>query len=261
LVGLQSQLSNRNEIFLNGDVGVRTMFFLSSQISQAALAAAFVLFAATTARADFLTSRGLGAPEGFPTAGSTYFIAPGAGTSSGFQLAGGPFLDSTINGVGEIIGPDISGEGDVLSSDFLIHNLGQNYDFILRVETVGGNLLPMGIIGDSGVPLVTLGLFVGGGLNPVDTNSPLFANTAVIEVFNRASESLGIIDVIGLSNFTTGKGGGWDGSLGLNFGNQIVIGDVGAIEFRINFDAAIPEPTSASIFGCLGLGLLVRRRR
>ena len=84
--------------------------------------------------------------------GSTYFIAPGGGTESGFQLAGGPFLDSTIDGLDEVIGPDISGAGMVVSTDILIQNDDVNFDFISRIEaTPGGNLMPTGIIADSGV--------------------------------------------------------------------------------------------------------------
>ncbi|MEM9410452.1 MAG: PEP-CTERM sorting domain-containing protein [Planctomycetota bacterium] len=197
-----------------------------------------------------------------PTAGDTYFIAPGAGTPSGFQLAGGPYEISTINGGGEMIGADFGG-GMVMSSDTLVQNTAVNFDLTLRIESVGGNLLPTGIIGDSNVELTTLGIFVGGGVDPVNLDAPIIANSAQIEVFNTAGDSIGIIDELEqLNNFQTGIGGGWDGSLGLNFGNQIPIGDVGAIELQINYDsAAIPEPSALAIMGCAGFGLLLRRRK
>ena len=198
----------------------------------------------------------------FPEAGSSYFIAPGAGTVSGFQLAGGPFEESVIDGDGELIGLDLSGGGMILSTDTLIQNTMTNFDLVFRLETVGGNLAPAGIIGDSGVELTTLGIFVGGGLNPVDLDGPLLANSAYIEDYDSAEQSLGIISVVDFGNFTSGEGGGWDGSLGINFGNQVAIGDVGAIEFRINFDtAAVPEPGSALLLGTIALVGVTRRRR
>ena len=196
------------------------------------------------------------------TQGSTYFIAPGAGTESGFQLAGGPFIDSVVNGSGETIGLDLSGNGQILSTDSLIQNTEVNFDLVFRIETVGGNLAPTGIMGDSGVELISLGLFVGGGLNPVDLDAPVFANEALIEVYDLSEQSLGTIDVTQMGNFTSGVEGGWDGSLGINFFDQIQIGDVGAIELRINFDTvAVPEPSSAALIGGLSLTLLARRRR
>ena len=191
--------------------------------------------------------------------GDSYFIAPGAGTESGFQLAGGPFENSTVNGEGEIIGPDFGG-GMVLSSDSLTQNIGNNFDLVFRVESVGGNLLPNGIIGDSGTELTTLGIFVGGGIDPVELASPVIANTAMIEVFNTADESIGTIDVIDFANFSVGIGGGWDGTFGLNFANQIPVGDVGAVELQINFDA-IPEPSTAALLGLFALSSIARRRR
>ena len=152
------------------------------------LAACIVLVCACTSFADFnfsASEAGSGYPLGLlsPTVGSTYFIAPGAGTASGFQLAGGPFSDSIINGAGELIGPDLSGNGLIVSTDSLTQNSVTNFDLVFRLATtIGGNIAPTGIIGDSGVELTTLGLFVGGGINPVDFDTPIFANTAEIEV-------------------------------------------------------------------------------
>jgi hypothetical protein len=195
-----------------------------------------------------------------PVDGDTYFIAPGAGVPKGFQIAGGPFEVSTINGGSESIGLDITGNGNVTSSDELIQNTAINFDFTLRIET-DGNFLPEGVIGDSGEELTTLGLFVGGGIDPIEFSQPVFANTAIIEAFDSSGGSLGTINVIDFANFTTGKNGGWDGSLGINFGNAIPIGDVGAIELQVNYNTnSIPEPTSA-VVALMGLGLLARRRR
>ena len=196
-----------------------------------------------------------------PIIGDTYFIAPGAGTFEGFQLAGGPYSVSTINGGAEGIGTDFSGNGQVTSSDSLVQNSSSNFDFTVRIETTG-NFLPAGTIGDSGSELTTLGLFVGGGIDPIDFNEPVFANTAVLEAFDTSGTSIGTIDVVNLANFSTGIGGGWDGALGINFNNLIPVGDVGAIELRINFDTvAVPEPSSAALIGGLALTLLARRRR
>ena len=194
---------------------------------------------------------------------STYFIAPGAGIAKGFQVAGGPFVDSTFDGILDVVGPDISGNGMIVSSESLTDNGGGNFDLVLRIATtVGGNLLPTGVIGDSGEELTSLGLFVGGGINPVDVIDPIIANTAQIEVFDTDADSLGTIDVIDMSNFTTGLGGGWDGSLGLNFGNAIEIGDVGAIELQINFGSqSVPEPSSALVLVSLLSLTMTRRRR
>lgn len=194
-----------------------------------------------------------------PIIGDTYFIAPGGGTESGFQLAGGPFENSTINSDGELIGPDLGG-GMVLSTDTLIQNSATNFDLIFRIETIGGNLMPEGIIGDSGGELTTLGIFVGGGIDPVDLATPVIAESAQIEAFNLAGESIGTIPVLDFANFQTGIGGGWDGSFGLNFGNQIPIGDVGAVELQINFNT-IPEPTTFGIFAAVGIASIARRRR
>lgn len=194
--------------------------------------------------------------------GSTYFIAPGAGTEKGFQLAGGPFEDSTYDFAFDTIGPDISGNGLIVSSESLTDNGSGNFDLVLRIATtVGGNILPSGIIGDSGEELTTLGIFVGAGFNPVDVIEPIIANSAQIEVFNTDNDSIGTIDVIDLANFQTGIGGGWDGTLGLNFGGAIPIGDVGAIELQINFDGqVIPEPGTGLVGVILLSAMAVRRR-
>ena len=193
--------------------------------------------------------------------GSTYFIAPGAGVDKGFQVAGGPFVDSTFDFNPDTIGPDISGQGLIVSTQSLTDNGGGNFDLVFRIET-DGNFLPAGTVGDSGEVLTTLGLFVGGGINAVDIDEPIIANTAQIEVFDTGSGSIGAIDVIDLSNFTTGIGGGWDGSVGLNFGSAIPVGDVGAIELQINFTAqGIPEPTTGLAVCFLISAAACRRRR
>ena len=194
-----------------------------------------------------------------PVDGDSYFIAPGAGTESGFQLAGGPFENSIIDGSGEIIGNDFGG-GMILSTDELIHNGGNNYDLVFRIESVGGNILPSGVVGDSGVELTSLGIFVGGGIDNVALQSPVIAETAEIEVFNTTGGSIGVLNVIDFGNFATGPGGGWDGSLGFNFGNQIAIGDIGAVELQINFNA-VPEPTTFGFLAASGIALVLRRRR
>ena len=197
-----------------------------------------------------------------PVTNDTYFIAPGAGFIDGFQLAGGPFELSTLDFASEEIGLDITGSGIVTSSDALIQNTATNFDLTLRLETTG-NFLPDGSSSDTGGILETLGLFVGGGIDPLDFNQPVFANTAVIEVFDSAEGSLGLLDVVGLQNFTSGVGGGWDGSVGINFNSAIEIGDVSAIEFRVNYDidaAAVPEPT-AGLIALSALSLTLRRRR
>ena len=198
-----------------------------------------------------------------PVVGDSYFIAPGTGVIEGFQLAGGPFELSTINGGSEFIGVDITGQGDVSSSDTLIQNTATNFDLTLRIETTG-NFLPTGVIGDSDVELTTLGLFVGGGIDPVAFTQPVFATSAVIEAFDTSDSSIGTIDVLSLSNFQTGVGGGWDGSLGLDFGNLIPVGDVGAIELQVNYNiAAVPEPSTAmlSLAGLIALCGIKRRSR
>lgn len=194
-----------------------------------------------------------------PLLGDSYFIAPGAGTENGFQLAGGPFENSTINGEGELIGPDFGG-GMILSSDSLTQNIGNNFDLVFRLETIGGNLLPNGIIGDSGSELNSLGIFVGSGIDPVELAAPVVPNTAIIEAFNTSGQSIGTIDVIDFANFSVGLGGGWDGTFGLNFVDQIPVGDVGAVELQINFNA-VPEPASAGLLGVVGLAYVSVRRR
>ena len=213
-------------------------------------ALAILLLVVSSANADFI-------PEG-----STYFIAPGAGVDKGFQVAGGPFGDSTFDGEFDVIGPDISGNGLIVSSESLTDNGSGNYDLVFRIATtVGGNILPSGVIGDSGEELTSLGIFVGGGINAVDIDAPIIANTAIIEVFNTSDQSIGTIDVIDLSNFEVGLGGGWDGTLGMNFGSAIPIGDIGAIELQINFDAkAVPEPAAAMLVATM-LGLVASSRR
>ncbi len=199
------------------------------------------------------------ADEFGPLDGDVFFIAPGAGTETGFQIAGGPYENSVVDGDGEIIGPDFGG-GMILSTDSLIHNGGNNYDLIFRIESIGGNIMPSGIIGNSGVELTTLGLFVGGGIDSVALAAPLFAEEAQIEVFNTAAESIGTINVIDFGNFTAGVGGGWDGSFGLNFADEIPIGDVGAVELQINFNV-VPEPASCSVIALAAMGLISYRRR
>ena len=88
---------------------------------------------------------------------STYFIAPGAGVDKGFQQAGGPFEDSTFDGNLDVIGPDISGNGLIVSSESLTDNGGGNFDLVFRIATtIGGNLLPTGTIGDSGEELTSI---------------------------------------------------------------------------------------------------------
>ena len=150
----------------------------------------------------------------------------------------------------------------ILSSDSLTQNIANNFDLVFRLESIGGNLLPTGILGDSGAELNTLGIFVGGGIDPVELASPVIANTAIIEVFNTADQSIGTIDVIDFANFSVGIGGGWDGSFGLNFVDQIPVGDVGAVELQINFNAVgVPEPASAAILSLSCLALCSTRRR
>ena len=179
----------------------------------------------------------------------------------GFQLAGGPYELSTIDNGSEFIGLDITGQGMVTSTDTLIQNTATTFDFTLRIETTG-NFLPEGVIGDSGGELTTLGLFVGGGIDEIAFTTPVFATEAIIEVFDTSDASIGTIDVIDLSNFQTGIGGGWDGSLGLNFGNAIPIGDVGAIELQVSYSTVqIPEPSTTIIATLSMLGFTASRRR
>ena len=120
------------------------------------LALAAVLAFATSSYADFTPTVYNGSVD-FPTNLSPtgdYFLAPGIGNGGGFFLAGGPFIDSTINDGTEDIGGDLLG-GSVLSSDLLVDNGGGNFDLILTIESTSGDLAPAGLTDGGGAPPVS----------------------------------------------------------------------------------------------------------
>ena len=222
------------------------------------LALAAVLAFATSSYADF-TPTVYNGPVDFPTNLSPtgdYFLAPGIGNGGGFFLAGGPFIDSTINDGTEDIGGDLLG-GSVLSSDLLVDNGGGNFDLILTIESTSGDLAPAGLTDGGGAPLDIAAVFLGasGGGTPLDLSGGA-PNSLLLDAFaGGASIFGGPVDLAGIGvDITTG-------STGITFGAGTAGIGIESITLTYNFTKAVPEPTSAALLSIVGLGLVARRRR
>ena len=224
-----------------------------------ALAALFAFV--TSSKADF-TPTIYDGPVAFPanlTPSGDYLLVPGIGELAGpqFFLAGGPFVDSTINNGTEDIGADLLG-GSVLSSDVLVNNGGGNFDLILTIESTSGDLAPAGLTDANGLPLDTAAFFLGAnaGGTPLDLSGGA-PNSLILDAFLGDGTSIfgGPLDLGALGvDITTG-------STGIQFGPGSAGIGIQSISLTYNFTKAIPEPTSAALLSVVGLGLVVRRRR
>lgn len=223
-----------------------------------ALAASFAF--ASLSHADFTPSVIPGTVNGPGTLSPTgdYFLVPGIGnfTGGGFFIAGGPYVDSTINNGTEDIGPDSFG-GSVLSSDLVVNNGGGNFDLILTLESTSGELAPGGMVDAFGAPLDNAAIFLGSAAGGTDldlSGSP--PNSLFLDAFVAGASIFGgPVDIGSLGvDITTGN-------TGIAFGAGTAGIGIDTISFTYNFTKAVPEPTSAALLSVVGLGLMACRRR
>ena len=194
------------------------------------------------------------------TAGSAYTYAPGLGGAGGFALAAAGLVDSTVDGLSEVIGTTIDMAGAPIDSlDTQVGGpLPLPHTITLDMVSTAGDLAPSGFT-VGGFPADTAGVFLGAnaGGTPLSFDFPPIVTLAEISVTDLAGAVSGPFDITGFSNFTAGPGGSWDGSLGVSFGAGT--NGVSAYKLEVTY---VPEPASSLILGlCSLLGLGIFRRR
>lgn len=197
--------------------------------------------------------------QGSP-AGDAFFVAPGLGNGGGFFLAGGPFADSAIGNVGDVIGAGL-GVSDIAVDSSVFDNGGGNFDVRVFLYSLdGSDMFPTGFVDGGGLPLDAAAFFLGanGGGDPIDFSGVAFTNSASIELFDAAGPAGGPFDISGFANFS-GLGGGWDGSLGVSFGSGSAGLGINAIELLVNV-TVVPAPAGLAPLAMVGL-VASRRRR
>ena len=198
-----------------------------------------------------------------PVPGDAYFISPGIGSLAPVQFfLSGANADSIINDGTEVVGATLGTGADIESYDSLAALGGDMFTLTVGITSTD-DLSPTGFVGTDAAmtPLDVAAIFMGGnaGGDPIDFPAPAIVSAASIELFDLAGASAALIDITGAGSFTAGVGGGWDGSLGLQFGAGSA-GDIGGYELQVTY--TIPEPSSAvlGLVAMAGLGLIRRRR-
>lgn len=185
-------------------------------------------------------------------------IAPGLGNAGGFVLAGGPFTDHAFPSVGENIGAGLN--SDILLSSSMVDNGGGNFDIRIFMESIdGSDMFPSGFA-SGGVPLTRAGFFMGANAGgPVlSFEDVALTNSATIEIFDSAGSAGGPFDISGFGVFSA-LGGGWSGSLGVNFGDDTAGLGINAVELLVNV-TVVPAPGAVALLAMGGL-VTTRRRR
>ena len=184
--------------------------------------------------------------------GGAYLVAPGLGNGGGFFLAGGPFVDSNIDGLNENIGADLLG-GSVFSNDVLTDNGDGTQTLLLTITSSSGELFPSGF-SDGVNPLNRAGMFFGAnaGGTPLDFGGETVL-AADLDALDAAGASIfgGPVELVGLGfNIQSG-------SFGINFGDDTVGLGVGEVTLAITMT---PAPGSVALLGLGGLCATRRRR-
>jgi len=177
-----------------------------------------------------------------------YFISPIVQNAAG--VFGFPFLEGTsdnpnsvIDGGAAIIGTTFdpfSGPVPVSSSNMQVDNGDGTFDLILTISTANdADLASIEFVGPGSL-FLAVGDGVAGGI-PVT----LAAHTIIsADLFftNQAGDDLGTFDVSGLSNFSDGPGGGWNGNLLFSAGPNTNGTGISVISLVITGTPVVSEP-------------------
>ena len=198
--------------------------------------------------------------------GDIYGSIPGLGNAAGYFGAA-----ATVNNVPFDLLADASGTGIVTpppvlsiseTQDTLLTPVGTTYNVSTTLSSSDGELAPAGFVDGNSVALNRLGYFLGtnGSRDPLQFDNPVQVNAATITAFDGAGGVLfGPFDISSFGVFSAGTGGTWDGSLGIDFGENTAGQGAASITLDLNL-TAVPEPASLGLLGLGGMALIRRRR-
>lgn len=231
-------------------------------ILERALVLATFGFATSFASASFSVSEWNGVLEGadaygsFAPAEGEYRVVSGLGSSAGFALAlsGVTNADFAVNP--SLVGSTLGAAPEQAFSTALQTIESSGYLLQITLSSIG-DLAPSGFT-VGGQPATSAGFFLGTNASGPPVNIPGGAQviSAIFEAFSLSGESLGQFDITSFAVFSSGPGGTWNGSLGLNLGAGTA-GGIGAMQLRVLY---VPAPGAIALLGIAGLAGSRRRR-